>query len=401
MDPMPKAGYDLVVVDPDPKLQARLALQLGDGAATYADAAALSGRLEPTRPTIVVFGPTMADDRGLAEIERVTRGHPELGAILVVPELSTTVLQQALRSGVRDVLGSPTEPPLLNESVARVSRTLTHIPSAPVPPGPGDVERGRAITVASTKGGAGKSVVATNLAVALAQRSSRPVALVDADLQFGDVAVMLRLMVTHTVMDAVSAIDRLDADMIRNLLVRHEESGLFILPGPTEPSFADRISGADMVRIVEVLQSYCGHVVVDTPAALNDVVVSLVEHSDDVVLVAGMDIPTIKNLRLGLQTLRLLAVPDSKLTLLLNRSNSDVKLDIGEVERTLGLKATCLVPSDIIVPQTVNRGAPVVLDSPRSAVARALEGLADRYTDASAPAPVAVAARSRSFFGLF
>lgn len=397
-------AYDLAVVDPDPKLQARLALQLGDGAATYSEPAALNDRLRSGRPTIVVFGPSLSTDSGLAAIERLARNHPQLGAILVVPELSTALLQKALRSGVRDVLGSPTEPQLLNESVMRVSGTLTPIAAVPVVEGESG-ERGRVITVASTKGGSGKSVVATNLAVALARRSPRPVALVDADLQFGDVAVMLRLMSTHTMMDAVAAIDRLDADMLKGLLVRHEASGLLVLPGPTEPSYADRISGADVVRVVEVLQTFCSHVVVDTPAALNDVVVSLVEHSDDVVLVAGMEIPSIKNMRLGLQTLRLLSVPDAKLLLVLNRAHSDVKLDVGEVERTLGLKASCLLPSDIVVPQTVNKGVPVVLDAPRSGVARAIDELADRFADVPALIPGQVPApspaRSRSFFGLF
>src|SRR5581483_1451679 len=184
------------------------------------------------------------------------RAWPEVGAILVATELSTNLLQQALRSGVRDVLGAPTEATSLAESVERVARTLTMVPT--VPTSADDVgQLGRVITVSSTKGGSGKSVVATNLATALARRSSRPVVLVDADLQFGDVAVMLRLVTPHTLVDAVSAGSRLDAQLLQSLLVRHNPSGLLVLPAPLEPSFAERVTGADMTRIIEVLRSFC------------------------------------------------------------------------------------------------------------------------------------------------
>ena len=144
-----------------------------------------------------------------------------------------------------------------------------------------------------------------------------------------------------------------------------------------------------MVAVVELLRSFCAYVVVDTPAYFNDVVLGLVEVSDNVVLVAGMDIPNIKNVKIGLQTLRLLNTPMEKLLLVLNRSNSKVKLDIGEVERTLQVKADCLIPSDVLVPQSVNKGVPVVQHAPKSDVARAIQQLAEIFL------PVAVAAKRR------
>ena len=387
----------LAVVDPDPKLRTRLALQLGEDAdvVTYSEVAALAEYQPPGRPMVVVFGPGLADGQGLADIERFTRARPDAGAILVAAELSTNLLQQALRSGVRDVLGAPTEATSLTESVERVAQTLTMVPSVS---GSADdaSSLGRIITVSSTKGGSGKSVVATNLATALARRSSRPVVLVDADLQFGDVAVMMRLVTPHTLVDAVSAQGRLDAQYLQSLLVRHEASGLLVLPAPLEPSFAERVTASDITRIVELLQSFCAYVVIDTPAQYNDVVIALIEQADDVVMVAGLDIPSIKNTKLGLQTLRLLEVSEEKITLLVNRADSKVQLDISEVERTLGLRAGSSIPSDIVVPQSVNKGVPVVLDAPRSEVARAFELLADRFIGAAASAP---AKKGRSRFG--
>jgi pilus assembly protein CpaE len=115
-------------------------------------------------------------------------------------------------------------------------------------------------------------------------------------------------------------------------------------------------------------------------------------------MVAGMDIPNIKNTKLGLQTLRMLGVPEERLTLLLNRANARVQLEVSEVERTLGLKAGGLIPSDIIVPQTVNKGVPVVLDAPRSDVARAFFNIAGLMTGVATPVP-APARKSRLPFG--
>jgi pilus assembly protein CpaE len=222
------------------------------------------------------------------------------------------------------------------------------------------------------------------------------VVLVDADLQFGDVAVMMRLVTPHTLVDAVAAQGRLDAQYLQSLLVRHEASGLLVLPAPLEPSFAERVTASDITRIVELLQSFCAYVVIDTPAQYNDIVIALIEQADDVVMVAGLDIPSIKNTKLGLQTLRLLEVSEEKIHLLVNRADSKVQLDINEVERTLGLRAGSSVPSDIVVPQSVNKGVPVVLEAPRSEVARAFELLADRFIGA---APAAPAKKGRSRFG--
>jgi pilus assembly protein CpaE len=379
--------FAVAVVDDDPKLRTRLAMQLGESAraSAFNSIEALQERFEEGDPLVVVFGPSYGEQSRLTQIEALTRYRPEVGAVLVASTLSTEVLQQALRAGVRDVLTSPAESSQLAESVVRVATSLTAVqpqrvfPNTPAEPEvPSDL--GRVTTVFSTKGGAGKTVVATNLAVLVARRSERPVVLIDGDLQFGDVAVMLKLTPQHTIVDAVAAIHRLDAQLLQSLLIRHDPSGLLVLAAPVEPAFADQVSRDAMVQIVQTLRQFCGHVIIDTPAYFNEVVLGLLEESDDIVLVAGMDVPNIKNMKLGLQTLRLLNIPSSKLKLVLNRSNSKVKLDIGEVEKALQMKADCLVPSDIVVPQAVNKGVPAVLDAPKSGVARALEQLAESFS---------------------
>lgn len=361
-------------------------MQLGDRAIAFADLEGIEARYA-AESLLVVFGPSCADQPGLGGAEGLLARRPDVGAILIAQDLTTELFQRAIRTGVRDVLGSPVDTGQLNEAVRRIDQTLSgasrSIPGAFSDPESEAAPGGKVITVFSTKGGAGKSMIATNLGVLLAERCDGPVALVDADLQFGDIAVMLKLAPQHTIVDVVGSYDRLDVGFLESLLATHGPSGLKVLPAPLEPAFADQISADQMSHIIGLLRSFCTYVVVDTPAYFNEVVLGLIEDSDDVLLVAGMDIPNIKNVKIGLQTLKLLNTPMSKIHLILNRANSKVKLEVSEVERTLQVKADLLVPSDIVVPQSVNKGTPVVLDAPRSAIAKSLEQLADKWEPAT------------------
>ena len=373
-------GAPVVIVDDDQAVRSRLAMQLGESAVTVSSIDELRGRLNGT-PIVAVLGPSISTPMGLADAERLVSEHPEVGALLIAAELTTDLFRQSLRAGIKDVLAAPVDTASLSEAVRRIAGGLA-LPSRRAidlgEPADGG-ELGRVLSVFSTKGGAGKSVLATNLAVVLAKRSDRPVVLVDADLQFGDISVMLKLAPHHTVVDAVASLDRLDTSLLQNLLTRHEPSGLYILAAPLEPQYADQITATEMVQIVELLRRFAGHIVIDTPAHFNDVVLAMIELSDDVLLIAGMDIPNIKNVKIGLQTLRLLNTPPEKLHLVLNRANSKVKLDVSEVERTLQIKAEGLIPSDVVVPQSVNKGTPLVIDAPKSGVARSIEALADVF----------------------
>jgi pilus assembly protein CpaE len=170
-------------------------------------------------------------------------------------------------------------------------------------------------------------------------------------------------------------------------LATHEASTLRVLCAPVEPAAGERITAEEMIGMVRILQTMFDFVVVDMPPHFDDVVLALLEEADEVLLIASLDIPSIKNLKVGIQTLDLLSVAGSKLHLVMNRANARVHLDISDVERALGVSAEFRIPSDIAIPQSVNRGVPVVLDKPRSPAALALRALADRYS-APDPGPV-------------
>jgi len=383
------APLAVAVVEEVPSVRVDLEERLGPGVTGFERLEDVIGRLNGS-PVVIVLGPSCCSAEVLGAVDRNLSGRQDVGTVLVADELSTTILQLALRSGVKDVLTLQGDTLQIVEAIERVGESLQPTAAAALSPitedGDGEPSQARVTTVFSTKGGSGKSVIAVNLAVVLAERSEGPVCLVDADLQFGDVAVMMKLAPSHTIVDAVGNIDRLDPSLLESLLSTHEASGLRVLPAPLEPAFADQIGAPEMVKIIEVLRRFCSHVIIDTPAYFNDVVLGLVEVSDDVLLVAGMDIPNIKNVKIGLQTLRLLNTPMEKLKLILNRANSKVKLDIGGVERTLQVQAEALIPSDVVVPQSVNKGVPFVHSHPKSGVAKSIRALADLLSDADVEA---------------
>jgi len=207
----------------------------------------------------------------------------------------------------------------------------------------------------------------------LARNTGQPVAVLDLDLQFGDIAVMLRLQPLHTFTDAVSAGDLLDQTLLRSFLVRHDKSAINVLAAPTSPSEADQVDAAAMLRVLDLLRDMFGHVVIDTPPHLSEVVLQAVAESDLVGFIVAMDVPSVKNARLGLQAFQLLQIPLAKVALLLNRADSRVHLTPHDIEKVLELKVVVAFPSDVVVPQSVNQGVPVMLQYPRSQFAAQID----------------------------
>ena len=369
------ASFDIAVVEPDASLRTRLAVELA-GAAQFETMEDLIQQLNPARPVVAVFGPGFASPIGFQHVHRVTSSHSSLGVVFAVYELSTDVLQQALRAGARDaiVIGGEAS---LHQSVDRVGELLAGATPRAQTPATLTGEPGRLISVFSTKGGVGKTCVAINVAASMARRSPNPVVLVDGDLQFGDVSVMLGLPPQNTVLDAAAAVQYGDMELVQTLAAKHEATGLLVLPAPLEPMPTDALLPGEMVNICAALQSIAGHVVIDLPSVFNDYVLALIEASDDVLLVGSMDIPSIKNLKIGMQTLDLQAIAGPKLKLVLNHANAKVKLDVKEIERVLGLSANFAIPDDIAVPISVNAGRPVIVDEPKAPVSRALDFIAE------------------------
>jgi pilus assembly protein CpaE len=330
----------------------------------------------PLDGLVLVLGPSQMDEVVLDRTSALLQMH-RAGALVVVEEVDASVLRVALRAGVDDAVAMSSVERDLPQAVRDLSFRLRSLhPTNPAPTrGPGD-HRGRITTVVSPKGGVGKSVVAVNLAAALAQGTDGSVALVDFDVSFGDVAVMLRIKPDHHVGEAAAVGARLDHLLMESLLIRDERTRLSILAAPPGGAQGERITADSVTSILSVLRTVVDHVVVDTAPGLDDNVLQILTQSDDIVYVVGMDIPSVKNARLGLQALEVIEVPLNRVVLVLNRSDSRVHLAQRDIEKTLQMKVDACLPSDALVPQSVNMGAPAVLEFARSRFAGRIRELA-------------------------
>jgi pilus assembly protein CpaE len=368
------------VVDPDKTVRDVLAEQLkaiGTDVTGFVTIKALLASAEESSLNVVVFGPSEAPDKVVQDVRSLAASRPGAGVVMVVYELATEVLQRALRAGVDDVVTVSADEAELLEAVNRAAGKAQgrHPMHSELSNSNGRRRLGQLITVYSSKGGAGKTVTASNVAAALARRSDGPVVLVDADLQFGDLALIFQLQPVHTIEDAVQAGDRLDGALLWSLLLRHEDSNLYVLAAPTEPGSADLITKADLSRVLALLREQAAYVVVDTPASFGEITLGALEEADDILVVAGLDVLSLKGVRVGLQTMRILGVPFSRIKFVLNRANAKVGLTPSDAARAVELQVDAALPSDVLVPRSVNRGEPAVLSAPRSQFARAIDDL--------------------------
>ena len=345
-------------------------------------------RLLPDSPheSAVVLGPgiDLAAAAAFSDTLRVTR--PALSVILVRRRVDTSVLAEALRSGMREVV-EERDLTGLGEAVKR-ARELYVAVTGPARPDDGGTD-GTLVSVFSPKGGVGKTTLSVNLAVSLAARGNR-VCLVDLDLSFGDVALTLQLPPVRTIGDVVALDGDIDADTLEPLLTERSRD-LFALLAPVQPDAKDTISVALVARVLAVLKAAFDYVVVDTAPAFDEHVLQAIDASDHLCMVTTLDVPTLKNVKIANETLDLLNFPRSRRHLVLNRADDKVGLSAEKVETTLGMLVAQAIPTSTDVAHATNAGEPIAASHPRHAASQAYGKLADRLAAASA-APGATAA---------
>ena len=331
---------------------------------------------------LVVMGPDIDLDAAVGFAAALRLRRPVLGVVLVRHELELTTFAAALRSGVREVVALSD----LEGLAAACKRSRMLSISAQLPSPSQTSAPGKIITVFATKGGCGKTTLATNLAVCLHGGGSRRVCLVDLDLAFGDVAISLRLVPKRTLADAVAMGGDLDETGVVGLLTRFRP-GLECVLAPVEPGDAERVPPAVVGKLLEVLRGMFDYVVVDTPPQFNEHVLKALDCSDIHVLLTTPDIPTLKNLRLTIDMLDLLNYPKDSRVIVLNREDPDVGVTVTDVEQVIKSEVTARVPSSTAVTAAVNRGMPIVLDQPDHRISVVIREFALHHITGLAPTP--------------
>jgi pilus assembly protein CpaE len=371
--------YSVLIVDNDDQfVEATRTLLEGHKVHTARNISDAQRRLVEESIDLTIAGPSYAHEAGVVEVTLLFDVRADLPVVLVAEAVDTNVLRAALRAGIKDVIEVPLTTSKIEDAFGLVEQIHRRVED-----GPQKRKIGKVVTIMSPKGGAGKTMTTVNVALTLAGWGDPGrVVILDADLQFGDVCISLQIDPRHTIVDVARDVDKLDEDLLESLLARHA-SGMRVLSAPLEPSLADEVSTQVVVKSIGMLKRMFDYIVIDTAPFLDEPVLSILERSDVVLLVVDMDLPAVKNAKLALDTLRLIKFPFEKMKLVLNRVNSKARLDIGELERSLGLDVQAAVSSDKLVPRAVNEGEPVVTLYPRSRVARDLRGVAQLALDDS------------------
>lgn len=355
---------------------------------------------------LVVLGPStpLAEAVAFAQQCRVRR--PALGVLLLRQHLDVSVMAEALRAGVREVvdgsdhaaiLAACTRSRELSKQIGgrHNGRAFTPTNSAPELVVHEQAE-GQVVTIFSAKGGVGKSSIATNLAVQLADGGKRRVCLLDLDLAFGDVAIMLQLSPEKTIADAIPVADRIDEVGFRTLLTPYKP-GLDVLLAPVQPALAEDISRDLIADLIQIARENFDYVVIDTASAFNEQMLATLDATHHYILVATPELPALKNLRVTLDMFDLLDYRREARTVVLNRADAKVGLSHSDIERVIRVPIAGWIPSSRDVPVSANSGVPLAVSHPNHPVSVAVRDLAKKHLLVGSAS--AASAAKRGFFG--
>ncbi len=323
---------------------------------------------------VLVAGPSLSTKNGLSALQAIHDEIPTTSLLLAFAKRPDSTLREIIRAGAVDLLQLPVSDRSLQDAIERavgLSRSR-QTETVPAPVSQAANPKGTVFTVSSATGGCGKTFYATNLAYFLHQHTGKRTCIVDLDLQFGEVSTALRLRPRFTISDALSREDIDDVDLANHIdeyVVTHD-SGVMVLPAPKDPSEADRIHPTDVTRIIEAARAKFDYVVVDTPAALTEIVLAAFDLSDQLYVMATLDLPSVRHMGVFLNTLEKLKIPSDNVKLILNKAESDVGLDIGQVTRLFPQGFTSVLPYAKEVTKSVNVGTPVLAFSPTADVSR-------------------------------
>jgi pilus assembly protein CpaE len=327
--------------------------------------------LQETPTDLLVVACSGYSERALFLIASVVKERPGMPVVVLAHEAPEGFLRRAFEVGADDAVRLPESPEQVNFTLQKVlvrkraAGTLRENGTAPM------------ICVLGPKGGTGKTVTASNLAVALAL-SGKSVSAVDLDLQFGDLALAMGVRPEKTMYDLVQSGGSLDAGKLDAYVMPHS-SGVRVLVAPTRPDQASSVVPEFLREVYPLLRATSDFVVLDSSPGFTPEVISAIDNSTYVCMIGTLDTLSLKNTRLGLETLELMGYDPDRIVLVLNRADSRVGIDDDDVLAVVGRRPDIRIPSDVEVPRAVNEGTPIVLAKPDSAASKAFRALADEF----------------------
>ena len=330
------------------------------------------------KPDVVLMDINMPGIKNVTPTEILTATIPNVLVIVTFDKGGKKNLKKAMSDGARDYIVKPAAADVYIDTILDLyDKDLKRREVLYGRKQHEEDMKPKIVSIFSTKGGVGKSTIATNIATALAQKTEERVALVDLDLQFGDVSVMLNLYPERTVMELVKDIQSLDKELLEDYMMLHN-SGVRVLPAPSRPEYAEFVTGGNIQRILRTLKESYKYIVVDMAPAFDDVNLAALDLSDSIMLLTTLDLPTIKNVKSGLHVMKTLNYRDDKISLILNRYHRNFGINVSDLEKTTEKKISHIVPEDSrTIIDAVNKGKPFVLNNPGSSVTKSIYNIVD------------------------
>jgi len=344
-------------------------------------------------PDVILMDINMPDVDGITATETIRQRSPHIQVVILSVQGDQNYMRRAMLAGARDFL---TKPPMGDELISAIRRAgeMSHqerakgtqgrlgavqgMPGSPaMMSGAAPLTKGKIVTVYSPKGGTGCTTIAVNLAIALNNEATR-VVVVDANLQFGDVAVFVNEQGKNTILDLAPRVDELEPDLVEETLIKHEASGIRILAAPPRPEMAEKVTAEQFAKVVEYLQNLYAYVVVDTASVLTDVVLAILDISDVILMITTQEIPAIKNARLFLDLLQTMGVDRQRIIFTMNRYDKRIAITPERISENLKQEVAAIIPLDEkTVITAVNRGVPFMVDNKAQLAGKGIFSLAE------------------------
>ena len=344
------------------------------------------------KPDVVIMDINMPDMDGITATEAIRKKISYAQVVILSVQSDPSYMRRAMLAGARDFL---TKPPMIDELTAAIRRAGTMAAeeknkapaasgpvSGPVSPSQGaSSQNGNVIVVYSPKGGTGKTTIATNLAICL-QTEDNKVILVDGSVQFGDVAVFLNEQVKNSVMDLTTRVEELDPEIVEEVALKHNATGLRFLAAPPKPEMAMNVQGEHFGKMLDYLRTVYSYIIVDTASALTDVVQSALDGADVIVLITTQDIPAIKNANAFLTLADNTGIKRDRIVFVMNRFDKRISILPERVGASLRQEIVVSIPfEEKIVPASINRGIPFFVENKGQPIGNSISALADAIKD--------------------
>jgi pilus assembly protein CpaE len=342
------------------------------------------------KPDVIIMDINMPDMDGITATQEIKRKLTFVQVVILSVQSDPSYMRRAMLAGARDFL---TKPPMIDELTDAIRRAgvMAHEErkksSNIFPSTSGDgaapttvssnSSRGKVIVVYSPKGGTGRTTISTNLAISL-KTDDNHVALIDGDLQYGDVAVFLNEQGKNTILDLAPRAEELDPDVVHEVMVTHRASGIDILAAPPRPEMADKVNGEQFGKLIDYLRRMYNFIIIDAATYLSDVVQVALDISDVIILITTQDIPSIKNCNLFLALADASGIKRDRIMFIMNRYDKRIAITPERVGESLRQPIVTAIPfDDKIVNNAVNRGIPFMLDNKAQPVAKSVQALGD------------------------